>query len=52
MEREAENIRKSLGFANMVCDGGNGIVLNHELVSLEPLLFIQDIFSHAPCPLF
>ena len=34
---EAENIRKSLGFANMVCDGGNGIVLDHKLVSLKPL---------------
>lgn len=34
---EAEHIRTSLGFANMVCDGGNGIVLNHKLISLEPL---------------
>ncbi len=34
---EAEKIRQSLGFANMVCDGGNGIVLNHKLISLEPL---------------
>ena len=34
---EAEKIRTSLGLANMVCDGGNGIVLDHKLISLEPL---------------
>lgn len=49
MEREAENIRKPLGFANMVCDGGNGIVLNHELVSLEPRLFYTRYLF--PCSL-
>lgn len=33
----AEPQRMDLGFENMVCDGGNGIVLNGELVGIEPL---------------
>lgn len=46
---EAEKIRKSLGFANMVCDGGNGIVLNHELVLLEPLPYELCLQLIAEC---
>ena len=33
----AEPQRMDLGFENMVCDGGNGIVLDGKLIGIEPL---------------
>lgn len=33
----AQSYLDELGFSNMVCDGGNGIVVDGELVELEPL---------------
>lgn len=33
----AREFQKEIGISNMVCEGGNGIVINNEVISYEPL---------------
>jgi len=40
---KAEKFTKANGFKNMVCNGGNGLVINGELVMNIPLLLKRQI---------
>ena len=34
---------KELGFENMVSDGGNGITINNELITIKPLDYQKNV---------